>query len=150
MKHHITLTKDTAPIVLHRLQKMIRTRGVLKTYSKYTGQKEIADYLIKQGFKDRILSVIPTTESRCNTIPISNSKMGIDNDKDMQLIRLNWNENHENEFMVDYLYDEEYGQLEYNYVMIIPYGTKLYISSEKIMFKRKNWDNSGSTTFITS
>ena len=55
----------------------------------------------------------------------------------MQLIRMNWDK-------------DKYDNYEYGSGTYIKYGTKLYISSEKIMYKEKRiTDSNGMLTTIT-
>lgn len=108
---------------------MQQRHGSLKLDHKYTGQQEIVGY-VKQilGTETTWSLLIPVVNTCTSYIRRGNSAMEIDNDPGMQLIRLNWNNNKYSG------YDEFEG---YGYGMVIKYGTKVYISSEKIQYMDK-------------
>ena len=75
---------------------------------------------------DKNWTLLPTVRTCVNTIG-QGSNIEADNDTDMQLVRLNWNERHSS------CGDDNWGNGTY-----IKYGTKLQISSEKIVYKERH------------
>jgi len=136
MKKYITLTKNTAPLILQRLQKMQAKTGTLTLNHKYTGRQKIAGYLLKSliGVK-KWSHIVPVTQANTCKIETSDCNMEIDNSPRMHLIRINWDMG-------------KYPGYDYGSGMVIRYGTKVYIHSEKIWFKERGPVDGGMITTI--
>lgn len=110
-KYNLILTKDNAHMVAKRIAAMIERKGVVYDQTIYTGKQHVARYI-----KDTV------TKSRPSAIKKRDYKIEVDNDPDMQLIRINWDKN-------------KYPGYDYGSGAAIKYGTKMYITSEKIVYK---------------
>lgn len=134
MGKYIVLTKDTAPLVLQRLKKMQAVTGKLTMNHTYTGQQKIAGYMSNVLRKRDCYPLIPVIRANSSIINQHDCMIEVDNDKYMQVIRMNWDKSRSHEYHSD---------------AVISYGTKIYISSEKIQYKEKTPSKIGMITTIT-
>lgn len=126
---HTKLTKDNAHLLVHRIKQMLNRKGRVYTQSFYTGTQEIKGYLA-QVIPEAEYPLDPVAHSIKDTILNDyRTLVEVDNRPDMQLVRINWRDDHG---------------------MAIMYGTKIHMSSSKITWRDKHIvDNMGMTKYIT-
>ncbi len=129
MKYNIILTKDTAPLIVKRIEKMLSRKGSVVMNHKYIGAQKQRGY-VQKVMPDAEYPLCSIAKSHPAIINRRDVKVETDNRADMQLIRINWD----------------------NYQMgaIIRYGTKMCIHSQKISYKELSIvDKEGMITTIS-
>lgn len=114
---------------------MSRT-GELAMNHEYTGVKERNGYLKTVLKGRRSYQVLDVEKSQTSVIKGREYKIEVDNDSDMQLLRMSWDKN-------------KYAGYEYGSASIIRYGTKVHVSSERITFTDLHVLGHGMKTTIT-